>query len=206
MRRNYPTCFEKISGRRWKQTWQWVAVLACLIVALGCRRAGDATGRRGYNDGLAALAAGDLDKAQTAFVGALNHAAGDPDLQFRAKANLGIVSLRQGDKKRADKAPDPAGAMRDSPSPSRRPSASCTKARTPTFAPRTPSSSRPSASSSRAPTAPREWTPSSRSASRSSRGGSASGSPRLCRSKRGAGFRVPEKARREKLNMIQVIH
>ncbi|MBP9084660.1 MAG: hypothetical protein KBG15_01020 [Kofleriaceae bacterium] len=90
-----------------------LALAFALAFALlsGCTQSQHRAGREEYNAGLAALAAGNLPEAEKRLLAARDQSIGDPDLMFRANYNLGIAYLQDGDRRRADKDPDPAKAL-----------------------------------------------------------------------------------------------
>jgi tetratricopeptide (TPR) repeat protein len=89
-----------------------VALMLAVAAALsGCTQGQHRAGREEYNAGLAALAAGNLPEAEKRLLAARDQSIGDPDLMFRANYNLGIAYVQDGDRRRADKDPDPAKAL-----------------------------------------------------------------------------------------------
>jgi hypothetical protein len=81
------------------------------MVVVGCEQGDRRAGRQAYNAGIAALAKSDLPEAQKQLLAARDQSVGDPDLMFRANYNLGIAYVQDGDRKRADKDPNPQKAL-----------------------------------------------------------------------------------------------
>ncbi|MBA3465333.1 MAG: hypothetical protein H0T46_35705 [Deltaproteobacteria bacterium] len=64
-----------------------------------------------YNEGVTALAAGDLETAEAKLLAARSAAGVDPELRFRAAYDLGVAYALHADKLRNDKEPDLAKAL-----------------------------------------------------------------------------------------------
>ncbi len=111
------TMFGSMRGTAGARAWLMPSLMA-IVIALAmltgvsaCSKGQHRAGREQYNAGLAALAAGNLPEAEKRLLAARDQSIGDPDLMFRANYNLGIAYLQDGDRRRADKDPDPAKAL-----------------------------------------------------------------------------------------------
>ena len=86
-----------------------VIVLAALLVG-GCDQT-ERPARHEYNQAVTALAAGQLDVAQTALLAALDHAGFDDDLRFRANFNLAAVAAKRAEAAATGSPKDLDGAL-----------------------------------------------------------------------------------------------
>ncbi len=87
---------------------RFLALLLGLVIACGGEHR---AARDTYNEGLSALAAGDLEAAETKLLAARSAAGVDPELRFRAAYDLGIAYALHADKVRTGKDADLAKAL-----------------------------------------------------------------------------------------------
>jgi len=86
-------------------------VVLALAMMIACAKSEHREARVKYNEGVAALAKGELEAATTALLDARNKAGVDPELRFRAAFDLGTVYAEQAAKLRRDPNGDLAKAL-----------------------------------------------------------------------------------------------
>ena len=85
--------------------------LLILALVLGACGGEHREARDTYNEGVTALASGDLETAEAKLLAARSAAGVDPELRFRAAYDLGVAYALHADKLRNDKEPDLAKAL-----------------------------------------------------------------------------------------------
>jgi len=86
-------------------------VVLAMIAALGCGDSRARAAREQYNTGVALLADGKLDEAETALLAARDQAGFDDEVRFRAAFDLASVSIARAEAAAGGQPPDPAKAI-----------------------------------------------------------------------------------------------
>lgn len=82
-----------------------------VLLCAGPVRAEDTPPRRGYNEARAAYEKGDVQQAESGFLGARDRAGADDELRYRAAFNLGLTYARKADRLMKDRPQDALQAL-----------------------------------------------------------------------------------------------